>query len=207
VDNKSILIVDDEEDVISAIKFRMTMTGCEVLTAGNGAEALEILRDHKIDLILADFMMPEVNGLELTRLVKSHPAWFETKILLFSCNTDPQYRQRAMELGAVDYISKGAGANAIVKRVYELLSLNATPVSEPTAHVSVPDFQQQLHSLARSLADVLHLASLPPDLPEGTRYALNSARRVADDIESLTRTAGSEVEDRPVDRTPVTRSE
>jgi CheY-like chemotaxis protein len=190
VEKKSILIVDDEEDVTSALQFRLTMAGCDILTAGNGAEALEILRDRKVDLLLADFMMPEVNGLELTRLVKSHPDWFDTKVLLFSCNTDPQFRQRAMELGALDYIPKTTGANAIVKRVFEVLGLDSEP-AEPAESPSYGVFQRQLHSLAQSLVEVLQLASLPRELPETTKYALESARRVAADIRDLTQAAGT----------------
>ena len=124
MERNTILIVDDEEDVVSALKFRLAMSGCEVLTAANGAQALEILREKTVNLVLADFMMPELNGLELTRLVKAHPKWFETKVLLFSCNIEPQYRQRAMELGAVDYLPKTDGANAIVNRVYEILEID-----------------------------------------------------------------------------------
>ena len=141
MERNTILIVDDEEDVVSALKFRLAMSGCEVLTAANGAQALEILREKPVNLVLADFMMPELNGLELTRMVKAHPKWFETKVLLFSCNIEPQYRQRAMELGAVDYLPKTDGANAIVNRVYEILEIDEleaapAPAAAAASHVS-----------------------------------------------------------------------
>ena len=61
-----VLIVDDEQDVIAALQFRLTTAGYEVITAENGAAALEVIRDANVDLVLADFMMPEINGLELT---------------------------------------------------------------------------------------------------------------------------------------------
>jgi CheY-like chemotaxis protein len=182
VGKSSILIVDDEEDVVSALKFRLAMSGCDVMTASNGAEALEVMHESPVDLVLADFMMPEVNGLELTRMVKAHPKWFETKVLLFSCNIEPQYRQRALELGALDYLPKTDGANAIVSRVYEILGLEQAEAAAPPAG-GPPS--EQLRSLAQSLIDVLRLAGMPEDLPSSTQYALDSALRIADDIRSL----------------------
>lgn len=183
MDKNTILIVDDEEDVVSALKFRLAMSGCEVLTASNGAQALEVLRDNPVNLVLADFMMPELNGLELTRMVKAHPKWFETKVLLFSCNIEPQYRQRALELGALDYLPKTDGANAIVNRVYEILEIDQpeTPASAPAKASN----SAQLRSLAQSLVDVLRLAGMPEGLPSSTQYALDSALRIADDIRNL----------------------
>jgi CheY-like chemotaxis protein len=182
VEKSTILIVDDEEDVVSALKFRLAVSGCDVLTASNGAQALEVMRQSPVDLVLADFMMPELNGLELTRMVKAHPKWFETKVLLFSCNIEPQYRQRALELGALDYLPKTDGANAIVSRVYEILGLEQAEAAAPPAG-GPPS--EQLRSLAQSLIDVLRLAGMPEDLPSSTQYALDSALRIADDIRSL----------------------
>jgi CheY-like chemotaxis protein len=183
VEPNTILIVDDEEDVVSALKFRLAMSGCEVLTASNGAQALEVLREKPVNLVLADFMMPELNGLELTRMVKAHPKWFETKVLLFSCNIEPQYRQRALELGALDYLPKTDGANAIVNRVYEILEIDQ-PEAAAAAPVIAPSYAQ-LRSLAQSLVDVLRLAGMPEGLPSSTQYALDSALRIADDIRSV----------------------
>ena len=182
MEKSTILIVDDEEDVVSALKFRLAVSGCDVLTASNGAQALEVMRQSPVDLVLADFMMPELNGLELTRMVKAHPKWFETKVLLFSCNIEPQYRQRALELGALDYLPKTDGANAIVSRVYEILGLEQAEAAAPPAG-GPPS--EQLRSLAQSLIDVLRLAGMPEDLPSSTQYALDSALRIADDIRSL----------------------
>jgi CheY-like chemotaxis protein len=191
VDKSTILIVDDEEDVVSALKFRLAMSGCEVLTASNGAQALEVLRDKPVDLVLADFMMPELNGLELTRMVKAHPKWFETKVLLFSCNIEPQYRQRALELGALDYMPKTDGANAIVSRVYEILEIDQPegPAAPAQANASI---SSQFRSLAQSLVDVLRLAGMPEGLPSSTQYALDSALRIADDIRNLAERSAQE---------------
>ena len=195
MERNTILIVDDEEDVVSALKFRLAMSGCEVLTASNGAQALEVLREKPVNLVLADFMMPELNGLELTRMVKAHPKWFETKVLLFSCNIEPQYRQRALELGALDYLPKTDGANAIVNRVYEILEIEQPEAAAAPAGVA-PSYAE-LRSLAQSLIDVLRLAGMPEGLPSSTQYALDSALRIADDIHNLAERGAKEAQPAP----------
>lgn len=185
-----ILIVDDENDVISALQFRLASSGYETITAANGAEALEVLRTNEIDLVLADFMMPEVNGLELTRLVKENPVWYKTKILLFSCNLEPRFRRRAIELGAIDYIPKTDGASHIARRVAEVLAPHdaarpAQAQEDEGGHAPGPSTYDQLRTLSQNLLDLLHLASMENDLPPATKYALNASSRLAEDIRSL----------------------
>ena len=126
---------------------------------------------------------------ELARMVKGSPKTFDTRIILFSCNSDPEFRKRAIELGAVDFLSKTEGYPSIVKRVSEV-----APVAEETQAGAETVVRDQLHSLALSLVDMLHMAGSPSALPEPTRYALDSARRIADDIERLTGTGGEATE-------------
>ena len=100
---KRVLLVDDEDDLLTAFEFRLGALGYDLTVARNGAEALEQLNKEKADIVLADFMMPEINGIELTRIIKSHPLWFETQVVLFSCNTEPEFRRKALDLGETDY--------------------------------------------------------------------------------------------------------
>ena len=143
-------------------------------------------------------MMPEINGLELTRLVKANPNWYATQIVLFSCNSEPEFRKRALELGAVDYLPKTGGANSIVARVYEILSPETKEPSPLAGHsLSESDLGEsalgeQLRALSRSLTDMLHLAQMDKDIPQTTQYALNSANRIAGDISRLVRSVEEE---------------
>ncbi len=184
-----VLIVDDEEDVIAALQFRLATAGYEVVTANNGATALDVIRTSDVGLVLADFMMPEINGLELTRLVKSDPKLFEVKILLFSCNTEPEFRRRAIELGAIDYLAKTDGANSIVSRVRDVVSpekptaAQDDPASAGSAREAALRFQ--VRALAQNLTDVLHLAQMERDVPQSTQYAIGSANRIAEDMLNL----------------------
>jgi len=185
MEHSRVLVVDDEPDIVQTLKFRLEAAGYEVLTAENGARALEAMQGREVDLILADFMMPEMNGIELTRMIKSHPTWFDVKVVLFSCNTEPEFRRRAIEMGAVDYLPKTIGASSIVERIFEIVGPERGTRREEPAGVD-GELKASLVALSRSLIDVLHLARAGEGIPETTAYALDSARRIADDMLRLT---------------------
>jgi DNA-binding response OmpR family regulator len=159
-----VLIVDDEEDVIQPLKLRLETAGYQALTASDGAEALAMLRQVNVDLILTDLMMPNLDGLELTRQVRQNPRWVGVQVLLFSCHDDPGTRRLALELGAQDYLSKAVGARAIVSRVLEILDpggmVETSPRRDSTGAAAERDLISQLHALSRSSA---------PTIDPGTR--------------------------------------
>lgn len=179
-----ILLVDDEPDTVSTLKFRLEKEGYDVQTATNGLEALDTLREGPVDLVLADFMMPELNGLELARLMKGSTQHFDTRVMLFSCNTDPAFRKRAMDVGVLDFVAKTDGYLRIIERAQEIAPVEER--AEEEEEVDEVAFRSQLYSLSRSLKDVLKLAKMGTPLPETTEYALESANRIAGDIERLT---------------------
>jgi len=160
-ETKRILLVDDEEDVLSAFEFRLGALGYDLAVARNGAEALEHLNKAKTDLVLADFMMPEINGIELTRIIKSHPLWFETQVVLFSANGEPEFRRKALELGASDYLPKTACAKAIIKRICKLVPLERETASGASTAGAA--------TLARGLADMLTMAASDATLSGPTK--------------------------------------
>ena len=190
--SSTILLVDDEPDITQTLSYRLEAAGYDVITAANGEEALEVMRRQDVDLVLADFMMPEMNGIELTRNIKAHPQWFSTKVLLFSCNGDPEFRERALKFGALDYLPKALGANRILDRVYDQVrpqkAFDDGPPASPTSPASKPvdtGVFQQAAALARSLSDMLHLARATGELPESTSFALDSAQRLAAELLEL----------------------
>jgi CheY-like chemotaxis protein len=153
VKNSRILIVDDEPDVIKALRFRLEAAGYVVHTALNGQEALDRLAASRVDLILADFMMPIINGLELAEIVQQEPECSGTKVVLFSCHTGTRARARAREAGALDYLLKMDGARAIVRQVYTLLNSAASqPAAEVPAAAIVTAISGQLRALSAGSA-------------------------------------------------------
>jgi CheY-like chemotaxis protein len=159
------------------------------------SEALQVLQKDPVDLILTDYMMPEMNGLELTRRVKENPAWARTKVVLFSVSAEPVFQERAKELGALDYLPKMNGAGAIVTRIYELLgpereSLRSALTSFPAGSVlrtsaDMDLLSQQIRTIAEGIVDFIHLARLSDELSPGTSYALDSAEAMAQELHRL----------------------
>ena len=154
---KRVLLVDDEDDLLTAFEFRLGALGYDLTVARNGAEALEQLNKEKADIVLADFMMPEINGIELTWIIKSHPLWFETQVVLFSCNTEPEFRRKA-----------------IVERICKLAPIENEPDRDGS--------QAGAASLVRGLADMLKLAAEDEALSRSAKLAIGSAQRIADDL-------------------------
>ncbi len=161
--NKKVLIVDDEADVIQALKLRLETAGYHAVTASDGAEALKMLHDTEVGLILADLMMPHLDGLELTRRIRQNPSWLPIQILLFSCHEDPVAHRLALEFGALDYLSKTLGARAIVARVDEVL---AAPPFEAAIRPR-PGYGEAENTLMAQLRAISpNTAGTPPLSPE-----------------------------------------
>lgn len=113
---KTILSVDDSEHSNSLRKFMLETRGYRVLLANNGREALELFRDHPVDLVLSDLMMPDMNGAELVRQLKDDSP--ETPAILFSGKI------RTFEEGshADIFLPKGAAApDELLERIRLLL--------------------------------------------------------------------------------------
>jgi DNA-binding response OmpR family regulator len=180
VQSAKVLIVDDEADVIQALKLRLETAGYNAVTASDGAEALRLLPQVRPDLILADLMMPNLDGLELTRRIRQNPRWFAVQVLLLSCHDDPVARNLAIEFGALDYLSKTLGAPAIVSRVDEILS---TARSSSASLQDVRGIAAAERDLMSQLSALSHNVSAT--LTVGTRLVTEGASRAAANAEQL----------------------
>ncbi len=103
------LIVDDSITIRMVVERILTQTGLDFekcLHAGDGAEALKVLGSNKVDLILSDINMPNIDGLELVRRLKSDPATAEIPILMISTEGTETTLEQALSLGAAGYVKK-----------------------------------------------------------------------------------------------------
>ncbi len=115
---KTILVVDDEQRLVSLVQTYLTQEGFRVVTAGNGREALNVARDEKPDLIILDIMMPEMDGYEFMR---QHRAERNTPIILLTARVDDEERVIGLEVGADDYVTKPFRPRELVARVRAVL--------------------------------------------------------------------------------------
>lgn len=118
---KTVLVIDDEERLVSLVKAYLEQGGFRVITAGNGRDALFIARQEKPDLILLDIMMPEMDGLEFMRLYQREA---DTPIILLTARVEENDKVLGLELGADDYITKPFSPRELLARVRARLRRN-----------------------------------------------------------------------------------
>src|SRR5271166_3481734 len=117
-----ILLVDDEPDLQELIDANLTTAGYQVLTAATGPEALRQARELKPHLILLDVMLPEMDGLEVCKMLRRDPATSSIPIIMLTARATEIDRVLGLELGADDYVTKPFSVRELVLRVKKLLS-------------------------------------------------------------------------------------
>jgi CheY-like chemotaxis protein len=100
-----VLVVDDELAFINQTKDCLEQHGYEVITARNGKDALAILDREKVDLVLLDIIMPLLNGVEVTKIIKRNPSTREIPVIVISTMTEYKDRVEFFRIGANDYAS------------------------------------------------------------------------------------------------------
>ena len=119
------LIVDDIPTNVRLLEARLSAEYFEVATASSGAQALEICADGKIDLILLDVMMPEMDGFEVCQRLKADPLTSHIPVLMVTALDQPSDRVRGLEAGADDFITKPVDDVQLMARVKSLVRLKA----------------------------------------------------------------------------------
>ncbi len=125
-----ILVVDDEPDLVELIETNLTAAGFEVLQAGDGQDALEIARESQPQLILLDVMLPEMDGLEVCKLLRGDARTRAIPIVMLTARTAEIDRVLGLELGADDYVTKPFSVRELVLRVKKLLQRQAASAAE-----------------------------------------------------------------------------
>ncbi len=102
----TILIVDDQPEILENIELTLSIEGYRVLAAADGPEALDLLQAHAVDLILADIAMPRMNGYQLFERVRENPEWIPIPFLFLTARAMDSDIRYGKELGADDYLTK-----------------------------------------------------------------------------------------------------
>ncbi|SUP58587.1 transcriptional regulator [Vibrio vulnificus] len=112
-----VVIVDDHQVVLDGFMARLEMEPeIDVVgTASNGLEALDVVKQHKPDVVLMDISMPILNGIEATRMIKAE--WPEAKILMLTMHDNREYIMKVMQEGAVGYMLKEISAEKMVQAI------------------------------------------------------------------------------------------
>ncbi|CAI6019790.1 Response regulator MprA [Paenibacillus sp. JJ-100] len=125
----TILIVDDDEKIVSMLRRGLAFEGYEVQTASNGAEGLSKLMDKEPDLVVLDVMMPQIDGFEVCRRLRE--AGSKVPVLMLTAKDEVQSRVTGLDTGADDYLVKPFALEELFARVRALLRRKADVGSEP----------------------------------------------------------------------------
>lgn len=116
----TILVVDDLEPNVKLLEAKLLKEYYTVLSAFNGKQALEVLRNRKVDIVLLDVMMPEMDGFETCRMIKSDPQLMHIPVVMVTALSDIEDRVKGLEAGADEFLNKPVNDTALFARVRSL---------------------------------------------------------------------------------------
>ena len=128
----TILVIDDEPDLLELVEFNLKKDGYETIVAKNGQSGLEIAQKHLPDLIVLDIMMPGLDGLEVCRQLRSDNRTRQIPMIMLTAKSAEADRIVGLELGADDYVTKPFSPRELVARVRALLRRATTTQEAPT---------------------------------------------------------------------------
>jgi len=118
---KKILIADDEPHLVRSLGFVLSKEGYEVLTASDGEEAMQRVREFRPDLVFLDVMMPKRNGYEVCGDIKASPELKGIRVIILTAKGQETDRIQGLQAGADDFFTKPFSPMAIMARVKEIL--------------------------------------------------------------------------------------
>ena len=119
---KTVLVVDDEQDILDLVRFRLEHDGYSVISASDGQTGLALAQSERPDLCILDVMMPKLTGLEVLAHLRADPATADIPVILLTSRGQDADVDRGFELGAHDYVTKPFSPKELRRRVHAQLS-------------------------------------------------------------------------------------
>src|SRR5215813_3610341 len=166
-ESASILVVDDEELNSEGLTRRLQRHGYGVTAAKSGREAIELAGERRFDLVLLDIMMPEMNGLEVLKLLRRVDSLLDLPIIMATAKGESEDMVEALELGANDYVTKPFDFPVVLARIRTQLGLRR-------AVARAAELEQKLNARNQELEAGAKLAAVT----QRTAHDLELAARV-----------------------------
>jgi two-component system KDP operon response regulator KdpE len=155
-----VLVVDDERQILRALRVLLRDAGFEVATAENAHDALDALSVHPPDAAILDLILPDGDGVEMTSSIRE---WSEMPIIVLSAVGDEAEKVRALDAGADDYVTKPFGPEELIARLRAALRRTAPAAREPVLRADGLDLDLAAHRVTVDGAEV-HLTPTEFDL-------------------------------------------
>lgn len=118
---KTILVVDDEQDLLDLIEYNLRKEGFDVIKAENGEDGIQMAKEHNPDLVLLDIMMPKMDGIEVCDLMKKDPRLKQIPIIFLTARGDEKTEVEGLNKGGDDYITKPISTTKLISRIKAVL--------------------------------------------------------------------------------------
>ncbi len=128
---QTILAVDDEEHILELISYNLEKAGYHVLRADTGEMALEVLKENKVDLVLLDWMLPGMDGIEVIKQVRMNEAYRNLAIILLTAKNEEINKVVGLEVGADDFLCKPFGIHELMARIKAVLRRSTGGMIQP----------------------------------------------------------------------------
>ncbi len=146
----SILVVEDEAALLTLLRYNLEKQGFQVEEATDGQEALLRIAENKPDLVLLDWMLPSLSGIEVCRQIRRRPATKDLPVIMVTARTEDADAVRALDTGADDYIAKPFAVDALMARIRALLRRSATVGAKGTLSFADLAMDQDSHRVTRA---------------------------------------------------------
>jgi DNA-binding response OmpR family regulator len=127
---KTLLVIDDEADIVKLLQYNLEKEGYQVFSARNGEEGLEAAKTRKPDLIILDLMLPGIDGFEVCKLLRQQKDTQNTPVLMLTAKTSEVDQVVGLELGACDYLTKPFSVKVLLARIKNIFRVQETKKQE-----------------------------------------------------------------------------
>lgn len=149
-----ILVVEDEEALRALLDYNLTRAGFDVRVASDGDEAVLALEEDPPDLVLLDWMLPRLSGLEICRRIRHRPELRDLPVILLTARGEEEDRVRGLETGADDYVSKPFSIPELIARIHALLRRSRPELASDTIVFGDLTLDRDKHRVRRGEREV-----------------------------------------------------